>query len=381
MEVFASLTSLSAQEKLRVRRCVRAAAAHRQRAWLSGPRFWFWIGMISGAGLATALLYVLGPAAGARRATWIAPAVTVGAFVLLFGPLVLLNHRARRITFRELLLAFCAWPGLVVALAIAWWTWYWRHHLTTFWWDFLVLPGGYLAALVAVGWACLVVTLPALMLEGWWADWRLNRARPDLRIVDRLVWLLFTIETRERGWGQVGLQARLVDLLEDIALLLEHFRPARLRAGDPTTDAWLRQESVRLAQSFRELKKWVCMPRDGTRRDLLHRLAQSLLCAATGNWDALERLDMSASVAPKWYSRVWHASCALGIAVLPLGALVALRAVGLGFSTGLHDVAVVAALLWLVVSALLWLDPSFRAKTEALRSLSEFIPWFGRKSP
>ena len=157
----------------------------------------------------------------------------------------------------------------------------------------------------------------------------------------------------------------IISKLEDAARSLD-LMPANLLAKDPFHSAWDQRAYSERAAAIRDLKKWVLLPLDCTRRDLEAKLRSILYLLAEGNWGALNRLDLPSQPPLPFWTRISHLARAILLALVPLAFVAAsffvVKRLGGSIPASLQQWAPTVAVGWAAISLLSLLDPRFSEK-------------------
>ena len=204
--------------------------------------------------------------------------------------------------------------------------------------------------------------------------WR-NAIYPDGVVIHELLRILSMVERKPIRWTDLGFKKLLIDMLEEVAVCIQYDLPRRLRSFDAVTDIWLQGMAEQIAATLRMLKKWICISRSDTREYFIKRIADSLIHAASGDWDSFERAE------PEKFSQVqlWRSRVASFLWVIaPVLLAWAFQQTPLAFSDAVYSYVKIGVFIWVVVRLLLEFDPLFSATIAAVRDVAQFLPFVGK---
>lgn len=168
-------------------------------------------------------------------------------------------------------------------------------------------------------------------------------------------------------------RADILAILENAARSLEAM-PEHLPSGDPVHTAWAKNVYGERADAIRDLKKWVLLPLDCTRRDLETKIRTILLLLVAGNWGALDRVQVPKAAPLPWWERVWSVGRPLLIAILPPALVVGIQWQHIQLPAPLDTWALPISLLWTAMCLLAALDPHFAEKISTFKDLPSIFP-------
>jgi hypothetical protein len=175
-------------------------------------------------------------------------------------------------------------------------------------------------------------------------------------------------------WG--GIAPYLAKQLLLGSTLLEDQIPRRLRTGNVVHDAWVSSQFALMGNWMVELCRWTATPMERTRSDIADQLTKLLIASSRGHWDAIPRRDQGHMPFRSRIAVTWFALRHFVVAILPLAASVGVR-MTIPESQSFINYFIAAAVGWLIVCAVVSMDPAVSAKLEILRAA---IPTFtGRK--
>lgn len=221
------------------------------------------------------------------------------------------------------------------------------------------------------------LTIALLVAVDWILYRWMNASHPDTVIVDRLLAVASTAETRAAHWADLRTKRRLTGLLEETAHALERDLPRRLRSGDASTDAWFRTSGCQMATATRDLKRWVLSPRLDTEPYFVVRVVATLIASACGNWDECARGDAEDGQARRWRVRASALARTLAVAFVPPLVLCLVQRSPLALSGSVEAWAKLGAVAWIMVAVLNCLGPAFGTNVSTLKDLASIVLPFG----
>ena len=192
-------------------------------------------------------------------------------------------------------------------------------------------------------------------------------------LICNLIDVLSSVEQkRSRG---IDLKEKLKQLsgLEITARCIEWYLPQQLYGGDVVTDTWWKEIMREVANALRDKKRWILSPKEDTQDWLTRSLASTLVCIIKGNWDGLERMKDNDVTHPHlWRSRVFLVVGLFIEAALPILAFLIIQHF-FSLSTPVHDYLIVGLFLWVLITVIGSLDPSFSDKVAAIKNVTSII--------
>lgn len=220
------------------------------------------------------------------------------------------------------------------------------------------------------------------LIVGYILKRRLRLRYADAIVFDRLLETLAMAEARPQEWADVRRKRKMMLLLEDAAEALEQGLPRQLQSSDLATHAWLKSETRCMAAALRGYKRWICVPRSDTQTLFARRIATNLMHAAAGHWDHMERLEPEQLVIQtSWQSRALTQIKTGLIAVVPLIVIWLVQRTPLGFAGTAAEYMKGAGIIWLVLTVLIALDPSFSVKVATFKDVVQSLPVPGKSKP
>jgi hypothetical protein len=210
---------------------------------------------------------------------------------------------------------------------------------------------------------------------------RLVRAQNDIKALQRALTETggrFVVTEPPISKADLPLQhletrADILASLEKAARSLEAM-PTHLPSRDPVQDNWTKNVYGERADAIRDLKRWVTLPLGCTRQDLEAKIRSILLLIVTGNWGALDRLQVPKQAPLPWWEQVWHVARPLLIAVLPPALVIGVQWRKIPLPAPLDSWALPISLLWAAMCLLAALDPRFSEKLSTLKDFSSLLP-------
>jgi hypothetical protein len=203
-----------------------------------------------------------------------------------------------------------------------------------------------------------------------------HREQPHSALIYCMVRMLYLTEKYPGRWSHERTRNELLFLLEHSARCFEIGFPATIRTHDAVSSIWLQTECQQMAAGMRDLKKLVLNPGQETRTKFLERVADTLLAAATGEWDAIERgSSAGASDTLVWRLRAIHVARTLVVGLAPILTFVSLQHTVLLPDPNTHELLYtymqVGTVAWALLVLLRQLDPLYR---ERLQDIAQFVP-------
>jgi hypothetical protein len=172
----------------------------------------------------------------------------------------------------------------------------------------------------------------------------------------------------------VSQKQRLFSHLEAAAKTMERSIPAAVRAGDGSTDTWIRNESKERAAATRELKKWVFSPLNDTSNQLKTQIVTMVEAAATGKWYYLPKAPLKPINATQISVRAFRIVSTLIYALSPIALLTAWKHTPFAPPGAVVEKLTIVAFALSVVYLLLSVDSSVgervRIASELLKSIT-----------
>ena len=128
-----------------------------------------------------------------------------------------------------------------------------------------------------------------------------------------------------------------------------------------------------IAEYFRDLKKWVTMPRHDTREQFIGRLAHATVSLADGAWDAIPTAETPASTPRRRLQQAAQILRGIVVSALPLAALFGLNTLGVTIPVAFAQYVYLGAFLWAAIGLIALLDPLYSAKLEALKNVVQLV--------
>jgi hypothetical protein len=173
---------------------------------------------------------------------------------------------------------------------------------------------------------------------------------------------------------------RILYHLEDAAKAMAAI-PSILATADRAQADWVGRVYSERAEAIRDLKTWVMLPLDCSRRDLDTKLRQLLLLIAQGNWGALDRREVPTVPVLPW----WHRALEMGrkclIALLPLSIFFVMKWLNLKVPAEVETWVLSLVCGWTVVSLLALLDPGFAEKLSSIKDVREKLSLGSKEGP
>jgi hypothetical protein len=211
---------------------------------------------------------------------------------------------------------------------------------------------------------------------------------PQAYVAYRLLRSLYLLNRAGAQWAEPDFRARAVADIAFAADIISKnlFRP--FQVGDRRTLAWREQQSLRIGAALMEKQKWLITPKQDTREILTRDLSQAILDIVSGNWDQLELSDQitdNGGDIPNRRTRIMRGilniTRTLCVAFSP--AFIYVVAEKLNFvgdiSPPMSGYVKIGLLVWVALSLMFMIDPSFREKITAMREAAQLLKPGGKK--
>ncbi len=130
---------------------------------------------------------------------------------------------------------------------------------------------------------------------------------------------------QSRGCGNSATRARISERLDRVAALIGKGLLGQFHTHDPITQTWMDRRARRIANAFRDKRKWLITPKVDTIEHLTRALAGALVALLSGAWDELE-LAEDAPITSRAIVTVFLAGLrAVILAAVPLALFIAAR--------------------------------------------------------
>jgi hypothetical protein len=205
-----------------------------------------------------------------------------------------------------------------------------------------------------------------------------NRLSVEAKIVNPLFFILFNTEGNPRRWTDARFRSEINSQLEEAATTVEVALPKILRARDAATQVWAKQKFAEIANSIRELEKWVITPQQDTLHDLRIQVAQRIACIAGGNWDGLARLPVERVTREVRMLRWKNYAATALVALAPLLLWLVLQETKVEVGSGFGEVITILTFVWAMVVLLQLLDPTLPDRVAIFKEVAGVVPGFGK---
>ena len=126
---------------------------------------------------------------------------------------------------------------------------------------------------------------------------------------------------------------------------------------------------------------WVLTPKIDSRIHFIGSIAETLIAAASGHWDAIEKADPKRVIVRQlWRERIIQTLRVAVVSCIPLGALWGIQLSPLALQDPVKDYAAVGAIVWAVFTITAALDPSLRIRIDIFRDVVKLLPFRGKKT-
>jgi hypothetical protein len=234
-----------------------------------------------------------------------------------------------------------------------------------------------------VGWAVYFIPSFALiLLMDWIAKLQKTKARgkyPNSIIVDEMLLILCRVDNKYAQWDEPWFKKEIVARLERLATYIEEYFPLQMKCKDPFTDFWLKTQTHQMAAFFRALKTWILVPKSDTRLQFKAQIQHSLVCALNGEWDGLQRIEPE-KISPfkAWKAKLNIIFRALIAGVIPPLVLLVIQRTPLAVKGMLADYLAFGVIIWMVLTLISVLDPSYSEKVSTLKNIASVLSGAGR---
>jgi hypothetical protein len=229
------------------------------------------------------------------------------------------------------------------------------------------LAGGSLigAFMIALG----IIVTPVVYLQ-----YRALRRHMDAVLLRRLLRMLDSVDHRRVDWDDLPFKAHLIRELDVIATVILRDLPNQYRMSDDGFNQWISARARGIAAYFRDLKKWVTMPRHDTREQFIGRLADATMSLADGAWDAIPTAETPVPTPRHCLQQAAQILRGIVVSALPPAALLALNAFGVTIPAAFAQYLYLGAFLWAAIGLVSLLDSLYGAKFEALKNVVQLVP-------
>ena len=134
-----------------------------------------------------------------------------------------------------------------------------------------------------------------------------------------------------------------------------------------------------MAAFFRALKTWILVPKSDTRLQFKAQIQHSLVCALNGEWDGLQRIEPE-KISPfkAWKAKLNIIFRALIAGVIPPLVLLVIQRTPLAVKGMLADYLAFGVIIWMVLTLISVLDPSYSEKVSTLKNIASVLSGAGR---
>lgn len=210
-------------------------------------------------------------------------------------------------------------------------------------------------------------------------DRRMTKTLADAFIMDGLVSVLSEIEKHPMDWVDVEFKRSLILKLEKAATCIGKYLPSRLRTGDIVTDSLSRETASQMAAGIRSFIPWILTPKSDTRGELIARLARLLVYSTRGDWDSFDRIHAEAvSRSELLRARVKPLILAFASGAVPVLLVHLVRYLNL-IDPAISKPVLIGTYIWAATTILSQLDPTFGAKLLAVKDLTQWLPFGGKR--
>jgi hypothetical protein len=202
----------------------------------------------------------------------------------------------------------------------------------------------------------------------------------DAVVLDQMLFVLFTIETQPKKWGDTMFKKSLIQMIETLANSFELYLPARLDDTKTNLHNSLKDTAEQMAAATRELIKWIYTPKKDTRQHLINRIASDFICVASGDWDNFPRLTPDKSRPRKVIiNRLKAIVVTVTTGTLPI-LLIYFIHHWIGIDEAIFKSLLIGAYIWAALTILSLLDTSYNSKITILKEVAQLLPIPGRSN-
>jgi hypothetical protein len=218
-----------------------------------------------------------------------------------------------------------------------------------------------------------------------WITEGFNRA-PDAVMVSHLITAVVTVagSSERLRWNNLRLRRSILYDIEMCARCIDYYLPNALRPYDHDTWTWQTTEARRIAGSVRKLKVLLILPAQDSKERFLQKSLAALYAIATGDWNALERIDVS-DFPPQarritLRQRMLVLLAAIARALVPLILAIVATQVNLGSMDGplisgsIANYLLGVTALYAAVAIVMAIDPQLAERVRTAREILGMIP-------
>lgn len=192
-----------------------------------------------------------------------------------------------------------------------------------------------------------------------------------IRITNALI-LDSTFKIARAKWEEclvkTGYKRHLMIEIERLAKLIESDLASHIYTGDPATTKWKSELMLAKANGIRAFKKDLINPGPESASKLKKGFNQIYKNIVKNNWEALPE-DMNAVLNMK-KKNFWSALRSFLVAFLPVSLVLSVKYFSPNaVPSSSIEIGLIVGTLWLIVSALIWLDPNLTDKLSTMKSV------------
>lgn len=200
----------------------------------------------------------------------------------------------------------------------------------------------------------------------------MNRHYPEAVVLNSICNVLYNVETESDKWNNVKFKRKLLIEIESVAKRFENELSNRISCFDSATNIWLKDSGRKIGTGIRELKKYILLPNDKTREQLITILSTNLVNAADGNWDLFKKIDPPAILS--WRLRSFQLLRRLMAIILPMIIVFIILISPIKLSDTIMGYILAGSIGWVAIIILAWLDPDYQEKIGNFTEKADIIP-------
>lgn len=227
-----------------------------------------------------------------------------------------------------------------------------------------------------------VILINPLMIYGlqivifflaWLTSAMINNIRdslyPTATTTALMINTLFLVENYPQLGASEELKSFISSMLENIAKVVQHSLPRRLRGSDRSTDSWIRATFSRVATGIHDLKKEILITNPGTNEMIRKRLGILLENVLRENWNQLDQVQTEAKPPRLTTGLILHQTRNLLFAVAPLVITYLLQITNIVQVPYIHFFYMFSSAY--VILSIISFDPLIKEKLSILREIAQ----------
>jgi hypothetical protein len=202
-------------------------------------------------------------------------------------------------------------------------------------------------------------------------DHRTKLMFPAAVIVDRLVDILYLMETKSNQWPEIEFRRELLVKINQTAACIERHLYQSLITNDAIMNGKIEETCARIATDLRATASSVVFSRKDTEENFKSYMTKCLLCAVRSEWGSMKQTKPRAIPRPQEL-RTRAKAILTGVlsASIPFVALVYLRRFNI-VDSQLAGYFTAASVAWAALSLIAQIDPDYRNKLSALDKIRQ----------